>query len=257
MTSEDLRRPAGQPLARARVSDRIVDELRDRIADGTYPRGGKLPTERELAQDFGVSSPTIREALRALTSLGIVQVRHGSGAYVSGTAQPMIRAALGLLVQMDNVQLDELVGLLRVLNLYVADSAIDKASQADLDRMRAAADLTGHAETAEEMVGAVQEFLVAYVAVVRQPLLAALCGFLISTLVEIEQQALSTKPPSFLIEWGRSTAPFRHAVVDAFETGNRKKLHAAVEDLHAQIQKRIAGVPELLEARLHAPTTES
>jgi GntR family transcriptional repressor for pyruvate dehydrogenase complex len=59
------------------------------IADGRYKAGQRLPAERELAEEFGVSRPTIREAMLALEIRGRVEARHGSGVYVRAAAAPM------------------------------------------------------------------------------------------------------------------------------------------------------------------------
>jgi GntR family transcriptional repressor for pyruvate dehydrogenase complex len=65
-----------------RLYRRVADELADAIRKGTYVPGDKLPPERELAESFGVSRPTVREAMIALEIYGVVEIRHGSGIYV-------------------------------------------------------------------------------------------------------------------------------------------------------------------------------
>ncbi|WP_443749213.1 FadR/GntR family transcriptional regulator [Asticcacaulis solisilvae] len=65
-----------------RLYRRVADELADAIRKGTYVPGDKLPPERELAETFGVSRPTVREAMIALEIYGVVEIRHGSGIYV-------------------------------------------------------------------------------------------------------------------------------------------------------------------------------
>lgn len=60
----------------------VLDQLLTLIDGGEYPAGGRLPPERELAERFGVSRPTIREAIIALEALNRVQVKTGSGVYV-------------------------------------------------------------------------------------------------------------------------------------------------------------------------------
>lgn len=66
------------PKLYQRVANSIVAEIRS----GKYPRGERLPPERELAEEFGVSRPTVREAIIALEIRGIVEARRGSGIYV-------------------------------------------------------------------------------------------------------------------------------------------------------------------------------
>ncbi len=65
-----------------RLYQSVAAQIRQRIRNGTYPPGGRLPGERELAEEFGVSRVTIREAEIALQAQGHIQVKTGSGAYV-------------------------------------------------------------------------------------------------------------------------------------------------------------------------------
>jgi DNA-binding FadR family transcriptional regulator len=69
-----------------RLYRQVADQLRQLIADGEYPVGGRLPTERELAEKLGVSRPTVREALIALEVEGRLRIRVGSGIYVADHA---------------------------------------------------------------------------------------------------------------------------------------------------------------------------
>ncbi|MBW8783057.1 MAG: FadR family transcriptional regulator [Novosphingobium sp.] len=65
-----------------RLYQDLARTLRRELAEGRYPVGSRLPAERELATQFGVSRPTVREAIIALEVQGLVEVRVGSGAYV-------------------------------------------------------------------------------------------------------------------------------------------------------------------------------
>lgn len=66
-----------------RLYRQVADQLRLLIDQGEYPLGGRLPTERELAEQLGVSRPTVREALIALEVEGRLKIRVGSGIYVA------------------------------------------------------------------------------------------------------------------------------------------------------------------------------
>ena len=79
-----------QPVEPRRLYLQIADQVRSLIAAGEFPPGSRLPAERELAKRFGVSRPTLREALIALEVEGYVDVRPGSGIVVTtqkGTAR--------------------------------------------------------------------------------------------------------------------------------------------------------------------------
>jgi GntR family transcriptional repressor for pyruvate dehydrogenase complex len=64
----------------------IVDHLTQAIESGTYPIGGRLPSERDLADELGVSRPVVREAIIVLESRGLVETRHGAGVFVQTDA---------------------------------------------------------------------------------------------------------------------------------------------------------------------------
>ena len=71
-----------------RLYEQISQKLAKAIASGDYELGQRLPSERELAQTFGVSRPTVREAIIALELDGLVEVRLGSGVYVTNKQPP-------------------------------------------------------------------------------------------------------------------------------------------------------------------------
>ncbi len=75
------------------LSRRLADELRRRILLGSWPRGSRLPSEMELAAAYHVSRITVRTALKALESQGLVEIRHGSGTYIADFGE-RIRAGL-------------------------------------------------------------------------------------------------------------------------------------------------------------------
>jgi len=72
---------------------RIADTVAEAIEAGQYRLGDRLPTERELAEQFGVSRPTLREAMIALEMLGMIEARHGLGIYVTGNVRPVVPSA--------------------------------------------------------------------------------------------------------------------------------------------------------------------
>jgi GntR family transcriptional repressor for pyruvate dehydrogenase complex len=78
-----------------RLYHQIADQLRELIRQGRYDVGSRLPPERELAQQLGVSRPSVREALIALEIAGCVEVRMGAGIYVRGSGDAADAGSLG------------------------------------------------------------------------------------------------------------------------------------------------------------------
>ncbi|MGW5634715.1 FadR/GntR family transcriptional regulator [Streptomyces sp. NPDC003832] len=73
----------GPAPQRGTVTQRAVEEIKALIAGGRLEPGERLPTERDLAARLGISRSSMREAIRALTVLGVLEARHGSGIYVT------------------------------------------------------------------------------------------------------------------------------------------------------------------------------
>ncbi|MBT0569471.1 FadR family transcriptional regulator [Curvibacter sp. CHRR-16] len=79
--------PLKQAADTRRLYHQIADQIRGLIDKGGYAPGSRLPPERDLAQQLGVSRPSVREALIALEIAGVVEVRMGAGVYVCPPAQ--------------------------------------------------------------------------------------------------------------------------------------------------------------------------
>jgi GntR family transcriptional regulator, hexuronate regulon transcriptional repressor len=75
-----------------KLYQQVAGSIADAIGRGVYAPGARLPSERELAEEFGVSRPTVREAMLALELRGMVEARHGSGVYVTDDPHPERRA---------------------------------------------------------------------------------------------------------------------------------------------------------------------
>ena len=89
-----------RPLTRSRLHEEIVSIIQKQIMDGTLAPGNKLPTERELAENFEVNRATVREALRKLENLDLVEIRHGDGLYIKNYLESgnldLIKAAFNM-----------------------------------------------------------------------------------------------------------------------------------------------------------------
>src|SRR5690606_36534344 len=85
MSDSELAQKAGGASGghSGRLYQRVAERLAEVIASGEYPVGSRLPAERKLAERFNVSRPTVREAIIALELAGCVEVKGGSGVYVT------------------------------------------------------------------------------------------------------------------------------------------------------------------------------
>ena len=78
------------PIQRLSLPDDVAQRIRQLIQSRPYQAGDRLPPISVLARDFGVGAPTLREALKKLETVGVVDIRHGSGVYVGQMADSLV-----------------------------------------------------------------------------------------------------------------------------------------------------------------------
>jgi GntR family transcriptional repressor for pyruvate dehydrogenase complex len=81
------------PVVKQSLSDKLARQIRGTIQSGNYRRGDRLPPIVEMARRFEVGQPSIREALKKLEAMGVVQIRHGSGVFVSRSEEMLVLAS--------------------------------------------------------------------------------------------------------------------------------------------------------------------
>ncbi|MBX3094521.1 MAG: FadR family transcriptional regulator [Cryobacterium sp.] len=137
--------PSGSSLARSTLA-----RLRARIASGEWPVGTRIPTEPELSELLGVGRSTVREAIRSLATLGMVETLTARGTFVrSATPAPTL-----LVNALSAYEPAELIGLRRALDVEAAQSAAAHWTDGDLEAMESA--LREETEHARRAVAAVQ-----------------------------------------------------------------------------------------------------
>jgi GntR family transcriptional repressor for pyruvate dehydrogenase complex len=82
-----------QRVVKQSLSDRLARDIRGSIRSGDFRRGDRLPPISEMAKRFAVGQPTIREALKKLEATGVVEIRHGSGVYVTRSEEFLLLAS--------------------------------------------------------------------------------------------------------------------------------------------------------------------
>jgi GntR family transcriptional repressor for pyruvate dehydrogenase complex len=103
--------PGIVPLITTRLSDDVADRIRRLVISEGVAEGARLPSERELAERFGASRPTVSQALRSLSLMGLVEIRRGSGAYVLRRPETMVTASVNLMLDLDGRSVSNLMRL--------------------------------------------------------------------------------------------------------------------------------------------------
>jgi GntR family transcriptional repressor for pyruvate dehydrogenase complex len=126
-------------VTREAVPQQIVSRLLDLIQQRHLGPGERLPAERELAATMGVSRSSLREALRALTVLGVTEMRHGTGTYVSSLSPDLLVRPLSFVLSLSHGGFEQLFEARKVVEPAIAALAAERIDDAALDRVEALA----------------------------------------------------------------------------------------------------------------------
>jgi GntR family transcriptional repressor for pyruvate dehydrogenase complex len=129
---------AFRPIKIGRASTAIVDQIRALLLDGGLREGDRLPSERELAERFAVSRVTVRDALRALEAMGLVEIRVGArgGAFVTVPSGSVMGQTMSDMLMMQALSSEDIVEARLVVELGTVTLACTRATKEDLEQLR-------------------------------------------------------------------------------------------------------------------------
>jgi GntR family transcriptional regulator, transcriptional repressor for pyruvate dehydrogenase complex len=125
------------PIRTEGLTENVVRQLKDCIRRRIITPGERLPPERELAALLKISRGSLRQALKALQVMGVLNVVQGSGAYLSDHAEAILRDPEGLLIPLRGHSFAEMYEARRAMEAESAASAALRAGKQDVEKMRA------------------------------------------------------------------------------------------------------------------------
>jgi GntR family transcriptional repressor for pyruvate dehydrogenase complex len=125
-------------IKRKPISAEIMSMITDNILTGNLKPGDKLPTELELAESLGVGRNSVREAMKMLHSIGLIEVKMGAGTFITQSFNGSILEPLILSLAFEQGTSRELVDLRLMIEIGAAKLAIQAASDEEIERLEAA-----------------------------------------------------------------------------------------------------------------------
>ncbi len=125
------------PARKGKTTDIIIERIRTAVLAGELQPGDRLPTEKELGEQFQVSRQTIRESLRALEHVGLITVRKGSGggAFIKAVAAEIVLQNLANYLYFKDLTIADLSEMRILLEPYAAQRAAQRATATDLQQL--------------------------------------------------------------------------------------------------------------------------
>ncbi len=130
------------PVRQSRASGEIVSQIERAIFAGELTTGDRLQSERELAEQFGVSRITVRDALRVLEARGLIHVKVGAmgGAFVADASTDRVAESISTMIRLKRMTLSELAEARTVVEAATASLAAQRADAAALSRLQQSVD---------------------------------------------------------------------------------------------------------------------
>lgn len=125
-----------QVVREPRLSDKVADRMLETILSRRLQVGDRLPSERELGEQFGVSRTVVREAVRALVAKGVIEVRSGSGLRVAAVDAAAVTESIGLFLRGASIDFEKVHEVRALLEVHIAGVAAERATEDDVHRLR-------------------------------------------------------------------------------------------------------------------------
>jgi GntR family transcriptional repressor for pyruvate dehydrogenase complex len=195
------------PIQSVKVFERVAEQIEKRILDGELRVGDRLPTERELAEQFQVSRTAVREAMKILAQKGLVDMRPGRGTIVVDGARAAMENSIGLLMKMKSGEVgssDNLVEVRAILETEIAALAAARATEKEIVAMREAIRVMDESLTdADAFIVADNNFHEALAQATQNALILTLLNSIVNLLSEQRKQI-------FMVDGGPQRGQMHH-----------------------------------------------
>lgn len=145
---------AFQPIKTKKIYEEIMEQIKSLLTRGDLHPGDRLPAERDLAESLGVSRASVREALTALATMGILDIRPGEGTFVKQTSGAETFAPLSLLLALERNSEADLMEVRRILETECAALAASRASREELKKIESSLEVMKKSSSIQEAVEA-------------------------------------------------------------------------------------------------------
>ena len=119
-------------ISNKKVYEQVIEQIQKNIMDGTFKKGDKLPSERELSEKMAVSRTSIREAIRVLEIMGLIESKRGSGNYIANSFGNSLFEPLSIMFMLQEYSTEDIHELRETLEIECCRVASKRISDDDI-----------------------------------------------------------------------------------------------------------------------------
>lgn len=209
-------------VAAAMSRDALATHLEMRIVEGELPAGAKLPSERQLAGQYGVSRPIVREALRSLVERNLVEIHPARGTFVRQARATDAAGHLDALYRRSQATARDLVEARTMLECSAVELAAYRAGTGDLDAIERALIEFDRSATIVEQARYDMAFHLAIARAAGNPVIEAMFGSITALTVELMLRSLSDP------DVARVSIPYHRAIFDGIRDRDPARARTAM-----------------------------
>lgn len=227
------------PIQSVKVFEQVAKQIEKRILVGELRSGDRLPTERELAEQFHVSRTAVREAMKILAQKGLVDMRPGRGTIVIDGANEALQDSLGLVMKLGLGEVggsDSLVEVREILETEIAALAAARATEKEIAAMRdAIAVMDDNLDDADAFIAADNNFHEALARATQNALILILVNSIVNLLSEQRKQV-------FEVEGGPQRGQIHHRrILESILRRDPEAARAAMRSHLQQVREDVGG----------------
>jgi GntR family transcriptional repressor for pyruvate dehydrogenase complex len=123
------------PVKNTKVYEQVIEQIKEMITSGKLKRGDRLPPERELVEQLQVSRTSIREAIRALQIIGLIECKQGGGNFIKESFENSLFEPLSIMFVLQNSRPEEILELRKIVEIETAALAAEKINDEELKQL--------------------------------------------------------------------------------------------------------------------------
>ncbi|MDH7602628.1 MAG: FadR/GntR family transcriptional regulator [Armatimonadota bacterium] len=167
-----------EPVKRTSLTSQVMEAVKSYIIDNNLQPGDRLPTEKELTTTLGVSRNILREALKSLEAVGLIEIKVGDGMYVSDFDYSSVVTHISFALARNGKELDHFLEARLVIEVGALDFVVERLTEDELAKLEEINTRVSGAESVEERAEADLEFHKSLLAIAGNPVLNEFGAFL-------------------------------------------------------------------------------
>lgn len=124
------------PIKSTKVYEQVIEQIKNMIVDGTLKRGDRLPSERELVENLEVSRTSVREAIRALQIMGLIECKQGEGNFIKENFENTLLEPISIMFMLQQSDPEQILDVRKIIETETAALAAERITEEQLEELK-------------------------------------------------------------------------------------------------------------------------